>query len=186
MNIAFTIICSVWLISEIILNRIFRSDENDKKNADKNSLNHIWLTIILAACLSIIIFSYSIVPIFSNSKYRLIGLVLIIVGMTIRIIAVFTLGKMFTVDVTIRKDHKVKKDGIYRCLRHPSYAGSLLSFIGFGLYLNNWLSLFVITIPMFVVFIMRIKIEENLLIAELGSDYTEYKKGTYRLIPFIY
>jgi protein-S-isoprenylcysteine O-methyltransferase Ste14 len=186
MNTLFTIICSIWLISEIVLNRVFRSGENDKKNADKNSLDHIWLTIILAACLSIIIFSYSIVPIFSNSKYRVIGLLLIIIGMTIRFIAVFTLGKMFTVDVTIRKDHKVRKDGIYRCLRHPSYAGSLLSFIGFGLHLNNWLSLFVITIPMFIVFIMRIKIEENLLVSQFGSDYTEYKKGSYRLIPFIY
>ena len=149
-------------------------------------MDHIWLTIILAACLSVIIFTYSIVPIFSNSKYRVIGLLLIILGMAIRLIAVFTLGKMFTVDVTIRKGHKVKKNGIYRWLRHPSYAGSLLSFVGFGLYLNNWLSLFVITIPMFIVFVMRIKIEENLLESQFGSEYTEYKKVTYRLIPFIY
>lgn len=186
MNPVFAIICSIWFISEILLNRLFRSDKTDKKNTDKNSLTLIWLTIIPTAFLSVIISGSLIIPIFSNSKFRLIGLLLIIAGMIIRLIAVFTLGRLFTVDVTIRKDHKIKKDGIYRRLRHPSYAGSLLSFIGFGLSLNNWLSLFVITIPILVVFIVRIKIEENLLITQLGADYTDYKKNTYRLIPFIY
>lgn len=103
----------------------------------------------------------------------------------IRLIAVFSLGKMFTVDVTIRKDHALKKNGIYKFLRHPSYAGSLLSFIGFGLSLNNWVSLLIVFIAILSVFLLRINIEEKLLLQQFGKEYVDYKKKTAALIPFI-
>ena len=106
--------------------------------------------------------------------------------MVLRFISIRTLGKLFTVDVTIRTDHKLKKDGVYRRIRHPAYSGSLLSFIGFGLSLNNWLSLSFVTILITIAFLHRIKIEEKLLTDKFGADYLDYKRKTYRLIPWIY
>ena len=92
----------------------------------------------------------------------------------------------FTVDVTIRDDHKIKKDGLYRLIRHPSYSGSILSFIGFGISLNNWISLFIISLPVIFAMIHRIKVEEKLLVARFGKEYVDYMRKTFRLIPWIY
>lgn len=90
------------------------------------------------------------------------------------------------VDVTIHKDHKIKKDGLYHYVRHPSYTFALLTFLGLGLYLNNWISLILAFIPPCVAFSYRIKIEEQVLIEEFGDGYIQYRKTTKKLIPFVY
>jgi protein-S-isoprenylcysteine O-methyltransferase Ste14 len=114
------------------------------------------------------------------------GLILITAGMLFRFISVWSLGRFFTVDVTIRTNHKLKKDGVYRIIRHPSYAASILSFIGFGISLNNWLSLLIISVPVTFAMLYRIKIEEKMLLNQFGAAYADYMKRTKRLIPWIF
>lgn len=80
----------------------------------------------------------------------------------------------------------LKKVGIYKYVRHPAYTGSLLSFYGFGISLNNWVSLLVVVIPVTAAFLYRMRVEEAMLSASMGAVYDEYKKQTYRLIPGIY
>jgi protein-S-isoprenylcysteine O-methyltransferase Ste14 len=182
----FIIIWSVWFISEILLNRLFRSGEHDKKNLDRGTLSIVWITVGIANSLGIIATFFIRSPISNNAFIPYLGLALITFGMIFRFIAILTLGKFFTVDVTIRKDHEIKKDGVYKLIRHPSYSGSILSFIGFGFSLNNWISLFVVSIPVIIAMLYRIKIEENLLIKQFGVGYQDYLKNTFRLIPWIY
>jgi protein-S-isoprenylcysteine O-methyltransferase Ste14 len=163
-----------------------RSGSNDKKGQDKGSLRFIWIMITLAISLGFVFSSYIHVPIINQVFISYIGLFIIVVGMAIRFIAIFTLGKYFTVDVTIRDGHKIKTDGFYKIVRHPSYSGSLLSFVGFGISLNNWLSLTTVLSLVLFSFLYRIKIEEKTLIDQFGNEYLNYKKSTYRLIPWIY
>ena len=106
--------------------------------------------------------------------------------MIIRFIAIRTLGKFFTVNLAIHGDQSLIKAGLYKYIRHPSYTGSLISFVGFGLSLNNWVSLIVIFVPVLITFINRINIEEKLLHEQFGIEYEEYKARTKRLIPMIY
>jgi len=106
--------------------------------------------------------------------------------MILRFISIWSLGKFFTVDVTIRDNHKIKQDGLYRIIRHPSYTGMLLSFIGLGISINNWISLLTISILVTIAMLYRIKIEERALKDQFGSEYSDYMKRTYRLIPWIY
>lgn len=182
----FYIIYAIWLLSEILLNRLLHSSKQDKKGADKNSLQLIWITILIAIPLSIVIASNYFLPIAHTININYAGLVIILLGMIIRFMAVYSLGRMFTVDVTFRKEHQLKQDGMYKYVRHPSYTGSLVSFIGFGLSLNNWLSLITAVVPVFIVFMRRIKIEESLLTSQLGEQYINYKKHTAALIPFLF
>ena len=174
------------LLTEILLNRLLRSKSTDKQNEDKNSISIIWVTIIIAIPLAILISKTVNLPIYSNSSVQYVGVIIIFIGIILRLFAVVTLGQFFTVDVTIRQDHKLKKDGLYKYLRHPSYFASLVSFIGMGWTFNNWLSLLLLVVAILIAFINRIKIEEKLLIQHFGSEYTEYKKHTSGLIPFIY
>lgn len=71
-------------------------------------------------------------------------------------------------------------------MRHPSYAGVLLAFVGFALTLRNWLALFIILLPIFWVFMHRMKVEEEALSRALGSRYTDYMKRAKRLVPGVY
>jgi len=111
---------------------------------------------------------------------------LIITGITIRLIAIFSLKSLFNANVSIHHDHKLKTDGIYKTLRHPSYTGSLLSFLGLGLTLGNLTSLIVIFVPVLCAFLYRINIEEKALMNNFGEEYQNYMKRTKKLIPFVY
>lgn len=182
----FIITWSIWFLSEILLNRLLRSDNDDKKEQDKGSIRNIWIAISVSVSLGIISSIFFKIPISGQLIVPHLGLFWIIAGMIFRFISIWSLGRFFTVDVTIRRNHKLKKDGLYRLIRHPSYAGSVISFIGFGLSLNNWISLIIIIISIIYAMLNRIKIEEKVLIDHFGSEYTEYMKNTYRLIPWIY
>jgi protein-S-isoprenylcysteine O-methyltransferase Ste14 len=184
--IVFIVIWSVWFLSEIMVNRLLRSGKNDQKDQDKGSIRLIWIMIGLGNTLGIISSIFLKFPISNHLIIPCFGLFLIVVGMALRFISIWSLGRLFTVDVTIRNDHKIKKDGVYRLIRHPSYLGSLLSFVGFGLSLNNWISLLIITVLVTFAMLSRIKIEERLLTQQFGSDYSDYVKKTFRLIPWIY
>lgn len=185
MSPVFAITYTIWLLSEIILNRTLRSKSTDKQNADKNSLRIIWITVLLSNTLAMFISMNSHLPIALHPATPYVGLVIILLGILLRLAAVASLGRFFTVDVTIRADHKLKKDGLYKILRHPSYFASLLSFMGFGISTNNWLSLLIILVATIAVFSIRIRIEEKTLIAQFGQEYLDYKKSTWGMIPFL-
>lgn len=114
------------------------------------------------------------------------GLLLIVIGMIIRYTALRTLGRFFTVNLSIHENHKLVDHGLYKYIRHPSYSGSLLSFLGFSLSLSNWLSMIIIFVPVFISFLCRIRVEESLLLEQFGLKYEDYIKKTKRLIPLIY
>ncbi|MGO4293402.1 methyltransferase family protein [Chitinophaga sp. RAB17] len=187
MNSLSSIIYLVWFLSEILLHRILRGgDKADKKKQDRGSLAFIWIVIIVFINIAVLVSIKTQYYIMQGPLMNRIGLSVILLGMLLRFISIAQLGRLFTVVVTIRKDHHIKKDGLYSLLRHPSYAGSLLSFLGFGLSINNWLGLVIVFIPVLAVFIYRMNIEEKMLTEQFGEEYTDYMKHTSRILPWIY
>jgi protein-S-isoprenylcysteine O-methyltransferase len=116
----------------------------------------------------------------------LAGLGLMWGGIALRVWAVRTLGSLFRTVVVIQDKHALIIAGPYRLLRHPSYAGSLLTLAGIGLALGNWLSLLVAVLGALIGFTRRIPVEEAALQAHFGDDYTAYARRTWRLIPLIW
>jgi len=186
MGLIFIIMYAIWLTSEVLLNRLVRSKKTDQQGADKGSLTFIWLTIAVSVTAAVFVAAWHYIPISSHPNIAYIGLAIIGAGIVLRLAVIATLGRFFTVDVTIRQGHQLKKNGFYKYLRHPSYFASLLSFVGFGISLNNWASLAIVTISILVAFIKRIQVEEKTLIEQFGEEYLQYKKTTRALIPFIY
>lgn len=179
-------IAVIWVTSEILLNRLLRSSQSDKTRSDRQSLRIIWITIMISLPLAHLLSWQLNWPISASSLVSDIGLGLIVAGMLFRFTAIYTLGRYFTVDVAIRTDHKIVKAGVYRYLRHPSYLGMLISFFGNALAFNSWYAVLIGFLPVLGAVLYRIKIEEELLISNFGQGYIDYKKGTWRLIPFIY
>lgn len=116
-----------------------------------------------------------------NLFLTILGTIFIILGTAIRGIAIKKLGKFFSRDVENWKNQKIVKTGIYKYIRHPAYTGNILQIIGFPLILNSYYSLLLSFITI-LVFLWRIKVEEEFLIEKL-PEYKKYMEETKRLIP---
>jgi protein-S-isoprenylcysteine O-methyltransferase Ste14 len=186
MSLLFIIISTVWALSELLLTRLFRSGNEGSKEFDKRSLSLIWVTLTVSIMTGVFLSKATFHPFTSSEATSYTGLALIVTGMVIRFLAIRALGKFFTVDLTFQKEQSLIKEGLYKHIRHPAYAGSLLSFLGLGLALNNWLSTLIVFIPVFLSMLYRIRLEEKMLLEKTGAEYREYMQHTRRLIPKIF
>jgi protein-S-isoprenylcysteine O-methyltransferase len=180
------ILGSLFGISELGLSFFLRA-KADTQSQDKGSLRVLWLVILGSVFLGF--FATSLFPNlqFNNTKITYpIGVLLFFNGLLLRWFSIIYLGRFFTVNVAIAKDHKVIDSGPYRYIRHPSYTGALMAFLGFSLCLSNLVSFFIILVPVIAVFLYRIGIEETALSSALGEAYIGYCRRSKRLIPFIY
>jgi protein-S-isoprenylcysteine O-methyltransferase Ste14 len=96
-----------------------------------------------------------------------------------------SLGKYYSADVTLQKDHHLIKDGPYRFIRHPRYLGALLLGIGMTLLFRSWIG-FILIVPFTGVVLFRIRDEEAFMRMEFGVDWDVYCGESWRLIPYVY
>ncbi len=110
------------------------------------------------------------------------GLVLFFVSITIHLAARFSLKTNFYPSAVIANHHVLISNGIYKWIRHPIYLSHILTWLSVTLISLNWgysifVSLFVLRM------IIRIPVEEKLLVTKFGSQYIEYKKKAGCLLP---
>ena len=55
-----------------------------------------------------------------------------VVGLALRTWAIVVLGRCFTLQIDVQPGQPVIQTGPYRVIRHPSYAGALLTFVASG------------------------------------------------------
>jgi protein-S-isoprenylcysteine O-methyltransferase Ste14 len=114
-----------------------------------------------------------------------VGLALLMLGGMLRLAAVFVLGRRFTGLVAIQEGHRLQTGGLYRYVRHPSYAGMLLYMVGFVLVFRCWLGLLLVAGTLGVL-MARMNAEEALLQNEFGEEYASYHRRTWRLMRWVY
>lgn len=112
------------------------------------------------------------------------GIALTVFGTGLRAWGIWTLGEYFTGHIEIKDNHKLVESGPYKFIRHPAYSGNIMQALGFPLILNAYLSLSISAI-LIILFLFRMKLEENILIQEV-KGYSDYLKRTDRLIPKIW
>jgi|ERR1044071_1302521 protein-S-isoprenylcysteine O-methyltransferase len=173
-----------YFFSELILAFTRRSSAKTVSK-DAHSLRVLWFVIIVCIWLSIQAqgrWPNAVLP----PWFVPVGIILFAGGTILRWYSIIHLGRFFTVNVAIAADHQLVDTGPYRFVRHPSYTGALLAFIGFALVLRNWASVLIIFLPIGFAFLYRINIEERALVQALGERYRAYMKRTKRLIPLVY
>ena len=173
-------------LSEIVLAVVKRARGSTAAVEDRGSMLFLWLTITLAVGLAIaIVLKFpraARLPLPATIRVGA-ALGLLAAGLAIRWVAILTLGRFFTVNVAIHEDHALVETGLYRYVRHPSYTGLLLAFLGLGVLFGNWLSIAALMILITLALMRRIRVEESALAAALGPTYADYCARTKRLIP---
>ncbi|EMD40474.1 hypothetical protein CERSUDRAFT_102868 [Gelatoporia subvermispora B] len=128
----------------------------------------------------------------------------IVAGCLLRLACYRTLGRHFTFQLSVRKDHKLVTDGPYGIVRHPSYTGALLATVGIlmcALSRGSWLresSFMDHTAGRWAVYtwvacklaasvvicILRIPKEDGVMRKQFGTQWDDWAKKTpYRLFP---
>ncbi|MGD1047314.1 MAG: isoprenylcysteine carboxylmethyltransferase family protein [Candidatus Krumholzibacteriaceae bacterium] len=185
-RLVLVVIVALFPVSEIALAFVKRSSDRTARGEDRGSQRLIWLSVALGLCLAIA--AQWIQPARlpgPRDMIRILALVLLSGGLALRWAAIITLGRLFTVDVAIHSDHRIVQTGLYGLMRHPSYTGLLLAFLGLGVCLANWLSLLGLLLPITLAVVNRVMKEEQALLNSLGSDYAVYCARTKRFIPWL-
>jgi len=115
-----------------------------------------------------------------------LGICLMLLGIVIRVSAVLTLRKAFTLNVQITSRQRLITSGLYRKIRHPAYTGSILSLLGIALALRDLVSVGIVLVCCLVCYQIRIAVEEVALEIRFKEEYILYKHNTYKLFPYIF
>lgn len=121
-----------------------------------------------------------------GNTVRYIGLIITAIGGFVRVATVFDLGHRFSIFVVLQSDHRLKSDGFYALIRHPSYLGMLTAMVGWALVFRSIVGLLLVA-AMCVPIIALVHAEEDFLVHEFGDQYRAYQQRTrWRLVPFTY
>ncbi len=112
-----------------------------------------------------------------------VGFAIMVGGIVLRWYSIWSLRRYFTMSVLVQQGQRVVRAGPYRFVRHPSYTGALITLLGLGIALGNWVSIAVLVVVPMAGFWYRIHVEEEVLMRSLGDDYEAYMRETKRLIP---
>ena len=96
-------------------------------------------------------------------------------------------NKFFEWTVRIQEDRNqyICKSGPYKIMRHPGYAGLIMSLLSYPLILGSWWG-FVPNVILIFIIVIRTTLEDHTLQSELPG-YGEYARQVkYRLIPFVW
>ncbi len=184
--LVYGLVVLLWVLSFFVETLIIRS--GGERPAEVRSDRGSGLLILLSVFGSI-----SIANVFAASGFALlpvasfyVGLAMMLLGTAFRFWAVASLRSFFSYTVQIKEGHRVIESGPYRFVRHPAYAGSLLTVVGVGFALQSWGAVLFIAVVFLAAFGYRMQVEEKALVASLGEEYLSYAKRVKRVIPFVF
>jgi len=166
---------------------IARSKPAAGEKADRGSMRLIMLAGWLAFPAAFSVSSWSKFALLHHRiAWFATGIMILLAGSMLRRYCFRTLGRYFTGNVRVQTDQPVIEDGPYRFIRHPSYTGGMLMYLGTGLALTNWLSALILVGMGAFTYTYRVRVEEQALASSIGQPYQEYMRRTKRFVPFVF
>ena len=107
-----------------------------------------------------------------------------VLGVALSVWARFTLGRDWSAEVTLKRDHVLVTRGPYATIRHPIYTALILLFAGLVLIFGTIGAVagFALIIWSFWV---KLRQEEALMLGQFPQSYPAYMARTKRLVPFL-
>jgi protein-S-isoprenylcysteine O-methyltransferase Ste14 len=171
---------------EVFMNLRQRSKGKVTSTRDKGSLWLLYGLITLGYALSFSIGATKMGRVYPWNTFFALGMLLMVIGLTVRIHSILTLKQFFTYSVAKVENQKIIETGLYKFIRHPGYLGQVIIFFGISTSISNLLSIFVMMVLVTLGYVYRIRVEERFMLEELGEGYVNYQARTKRIIPKIY
>lgn len=172
----------IWLFHPAVSGK----ETTENKSKDGYSVVVIIMMSLLSTIVPIVDWAYFSNPSESNTIATIAGFIIICFGIILRNYSIKILGKHFTPTIQLQKNHQLITSGPYSIIRHPSYTGALLALLGSAIWFNSIIGAIVVIVAMMIAYSIRINAEEKALKNLFGHIYTDYQKGTKKLIPLIW
>jgi protein-S-isoprenylcysteine O-methyltransferase Ste14 len=131
-------------------------------------------------------------PAFSFAEYPLrvvpliSGIVCFVIGLWLFYRSHAGLGTNWSITLEVRERHRLITQGIYRRIRHPMYSALVLYGAAHALVIPNWVAGPSNLVALAVLFALRIRAEESMMLEQFGDEYTAYMARTKRLVPGVW
>ncbi|HEY6392345.1 MAG TPA: protein-S-isoprenylcysteine O-methyltransferase [Bryobacteraceae bacterium] len=96
------------------------------------------------------------------------------------------LGTNWSSSLELRENHRLVTAGIYKSIRHPMYTAIFLYLLAQALLLANWVAGAGCLVVFTLMFVLRLRTEERMMLEKFGQQYEDYVVRTKRLIPGIW
>jgi protein-S-isoprenylcysteine O-methyltransferase Ste14 len=116
---------------------------------------------------------------------RVLGLAVLVASTVFTLWARFSLGTMWSMAPQVKGDHQLRTHGPYAVTRHPIYTGLLGMLLGATLLsgIGQWIVLFPVGLILFEV---KIRMEEHLMLTTFPDDYPQYRRQVPQLVPGLF
>ena len=179
------VIIVIFFLADFLIRKDKTAVSINKTKDDKNSTKIIIFTFLII-CIASELLEYFRWGEFKNKTISRVALAFMLSGLIIRIHSMSQLKKFYTRMLIITDQQKLVKTGIYKIVRHPGYSGTVLIWIFFGLAIQNLIVFFIAFILISFAYNYRIRIEEQMLLTQFGKEYADYKKSSWKIIPYVY
>jgi len=96
------------------------------------------------------------------------------------------LGRNWSMTLQLREEHRLVSSGIYSRIRHPMYAALFAYALAQTLLLANWVAGPACLAAFTLMFALRLRPEERMMLERFGQEYEDYRSRTKRLIPGVW
>ena len=158
-----------------------------KQGSERGRTSMRWSFYALFA-MSIVIFGGTVAEFFFVKRvyhvgWAVAGVALFVAANVIRISAIRSLGRFWSLHVEVRAQHPFVREGLYRYVRHPAYLSFVLEHIAVPLVGNAWWSLAVTVCVYVPMIVLRLSREEAALVDKFGDVYRAYQQQVGALVP---
>ena len=146
-----------------------------QKTKETKFIYHKWsFTVLFYAYIFIVFFSIAEYLFQVKSVVTMItmfGLLLYMFGVFLRRKAIKTLGDNWSVYIEIKNEHELIKNGIYKRIKHPYCIAVMFELLGVCLISNSYIALLFVFFAQLPLLLIRIHLEEKVLLKHFGNNY---------------
>lgn len=175
------LIFAVWYLAEAVMET--RHASASRQYQDRGSRQVLVLARDLSLLIPFLTATFGDIPQGSIAT-AMVGLISYVVGVLLRLSAMSTLNRFFTMKLSVAPGQQLVDHGPYRFVRHPGYLGLILILSApSALYPGSALLALAVVVFVGAATCYRVVLEERMLMTAIGPDYSAYRQSVDCIVP---